>query len=103
MTLSAIWRLSVVFLVALSACLSACNGPTIQTPPPSAPVSPEDESVPVALRGLSQEAKRSLIRTGGGEVIQDLYQDMTAESGVNFTYRNGQEADHYAILESLGG
>ena len=28
---------------------------------------------------------------------------MTAESGVNFTYRNGEEAGHYAILESLGG
>ncbi|MGH7223956.1 MAG: CRTAC1 family protein, partial [Gemmataceae bacterium] len=23
--------------------------------------------------------------------------------GVNFTYRNGEEADHYAIIESLGG
>jgi hypothetical protein len=32
-----------------------------------------------------------------------LFQDVTAESGVNFTYRNGEEADHYAILESLGG
>jgi RNA polymerase sigma factor (sigma-70 family) len=33
----------------------------------------------------------------------DLYGDMTARSGVTFTYRNGQEAGHYAILESLGG
>jgi enediyne biosynthesis protein E4 len=32
-----------------------------------------------------------------------LFQDVTAASGVNFTYRNGEEADHYAILESLGG
>ena len=24
-------------------------------------------------------------------------------SGIDFTYRNGEEADHYAILESLGG
>jgi hypothetical protein len=29
--------------------------------------------------------------------------DKTSVSGINFTYRNGQEADHYAILESLGG
>jgi hypothetical protein len=28
---------------------------------------------------------------------------MTAASGLAFTYRNGEEADHYAILESLGG
>ncbi|HTU17307.1 MAG TPA: CRTAC1 family protein [Gemmataceae bacterium] len=32
-----------------------------------------------------------------------LFQDVTAESGVNFIYRNGEEADHYSILESLGG
>ncbi len=32
-----------------------------------------------------------------------LFRDATAESGVQFTYRNGEEADHYAILESLGG
>jgi len=33
----------------------------------------------------------------------DLFRDMTADSGVDFTYRNGEEAGHYAILESLGG
>jgi hypothetical protein len=32
-----------------------------------------------------------------------LFQNMTAESGIQHTYRNGVEADHYAILESLGG
>ena len=32
-----------------------------------------------------------------------LFRDVTAESGVNYTYRNGEEDDHYAILESLGG
>jgi hypothetical protein len=32
-----------------------------------------------------------------------LFRDVTAETGVNFSYRNGEEADHYAILESLGG
>jgi RNA polymerase sigma factor (sigma-70 family) len=32
-----------------------------------------------------------------------LYRDMTPESGVKFTYRNGEEANHYTILESLGG
>jgi hypothetical protein len=31
-----------------------------------------------------------------------LFHDVTAESGVNYTYRNGEEDDHYAILESLG-
>ena len=32
-----------------------------------------------------------------------FYKDMTAGSGIDFTYMNGQEAGHYAILESLGG
>ncbi len=31
------------------------------------------------------------------------YEDVTARTGIDFTYRNGEEADHYAILESLGG
>jgi hypothetical protein len=32
-----------------------------------------------------------------------LFQDVTAGSGIDHTYHNGQEANHYAILESLGG
>lgn len=31
------------------------------------------------------------------------FRDVTAESGVRFTYRNGEEADEYTILEALGG
>jgi hypothetical protein len=35
----------------------------------------------------------------------DLFQDVTASSGIRFTYRNGEEVKppHLAILESLGG
>jgi hypothetical protein len=33
-----------------------------------------------------------------------LFEDITASSGIDFTYRNGEDtADHLAILESLGG
>src|SRR5262249_45089096 len=32
-----------------------------------------------------------------------LFEDVTAASGVAFTYRNGEEANHYAILEVVGG
>src|SRR5918912_2283901 len=32
-----------------------------------------------------------------------VFADVTAASGLAFAYRNGEEADHYAILESLGG
>ena len=31
------------------------------------------------------------------------FADATAGSGLDFTYRNGEDANHYAILESLGG
>jgi hypothetical protein len=31
------------------------------------------------------------------------FQDVTKASWVQFTFRNGEEADHHAILESLGG
>ena len=34
----------------------------------------------------------------------DLFRDITAESGISFVYRNGEDkADHLSILESLGG
>jgi hypothetical protein len=32
-----------------------------------------------------------------------FFADVTAASGVKHTYRNGEESNHYAILESLGG
>src|SRR5437870_4140418 len=32
-----------------------------------------------------------------------LFRDMTRDAGVRATYRNGEEANQYAILESLGG
>ena len=31
------------------------------------------------------------------------FADLTASTGIEFTYRNGEEAGHFAILESLGG
>jgi hypothetical protein len=33
----------------------------------------------------------------------DYFRDVTAESGVDADYRNGEEAGRYAILEALGG
>jgi hypothetical protein len=33
----------------------------------------------------------------------DLFEEVTARSGVNYAYRNGEEKTHLAILESLGG
>ena len=41
----------------------------------------------------------------GGESIETvaLFHDRASESGINFSYRNGQEAGYYSIVESLGG
>jgi RNA polymerase sigma factor (sigma-70 family) len=33
---------------------------------------------------------------------QTLFEDLTAQAGIRFTYRNGEEAGHYAILEAVG-
>ncbi|HEY2908735.1 MAG TPA: VCBS repeat-containing protein, partial [Gemmataceae bacterium] len=32
-----------------------------------------------------------------------FFEDVSQQVGVDFTYRNGEEADHFAIIESLGG
>src|SRR6266566_213255 len=32
-----------------------------------------------------------------------FFKDLSASAGVNITYKNGEEAGHLAILESLGG
>jgi hypothetical protein len=43
-------------------------------------------------------------RTSTGPAGPPLFEEITAASGIAFTYRNGEEtANHLAILESLGG
>src|SRR5947209_3724433 len=32
-----------------------------------------------------------------------FFEDVTTAAGIDATYRNGQDAGHFAILESLGG
>jgi hypothetical protein len=38
-----------------------------------------------------------------GPVVAGWFRDVTDEAGVAVVYRNGEEANRYAILESLGG
>ena len=33
----------------------------------------------------------------------DWFRDVTADSGIDFTHRNGEEADRFTILETIGG
>jgi hypothetical protein len=53
------------------------------------------------LVGGSRDAPKSADRPS--EQAPSYFADVTKDSGVDFTYRNGEEADRYTILESLGG
>jgi hypothetical protein len=96
-------------MMAILTCPIACNRPTTGIDSSQAnnraakALTAKEAALPIFLRDLSPETKQALIRKANGEIITDLYQDMTAQSGIDFTYRNGQEAGHFAILESLGG
>jgi hypothetical protein len=65
--------------------------------------------VVASLRGIYEQRKQArtsppvLDEEDDLSIAPGLFRDMTAESGVGFTYRNGEEKGHYAILESLGG
>jgi enediyne biosynthesis protein E4 len=60
-------------------------------------LTPESTAAPVP------EENPALIRNANGQALANLYQDITRQTGIEFTFHNGQEAEHYAILESLGG
>jgi hypothetical protein len=69
-----------LLLAALLLSLASCDAPSIVRPPP-----PTTAPTPVPAGPA-------------------LFEDITAASGLSFTYGNGEEtANHLAILESLGG
>jgi hypothetical protein len=92
--------LLVASLTLLSACHSKTAVPTAEMTDAAAGV---DDGLPEPLRGLSAETQKVLVRDAQGKILSDLYRDITAQAGIDITYHNGQEAGHYAILESLGG
>ena len=57
---------------------------------------------PVALLGCFGNGTPPATQPALAET-RGYFADVTPGSGLAFTYRNGQEAGHYAILESLGG
>ncbi len=74
------WRLLAAALP-LAVLVAACNG----SKDPAIPSFTVGDPTPETLAG------------------PPFFEDVTDASGVKFTYRNGEEASHYAILESLGG
>jgi hypothetical protein len=57
----------------------------------------------VGLLGCAGENGGPAAGEGGQEVASVYFALKTPSCGIDFTYRNGQEAGHLAILESLGG
>src|SRR5262249_26070535 len=51
----------------------------------------------------SPETARERAPAPPAEEDSPLFRDVTGKSGVDFTYRNGEEADQYTLLESVGG
>jgi enediyne biosynthesis protein E4 len=64
---------------------------------------PRELTLKEQLDALPDETKQYLVRDSKGEPLTDIYRDITTQSGVDFTFHNGEEAQHYAIIESLGG
>lgn len=74
--------LAIVIIVGLTIALEPDNFPEISETAHERP--PAEAPEEVALPAL------------------ELFQDQTATSGVDFTCRNGEEANHFTLLESLG-
>jgi hypothetical protein len=56
-----------------------------------------------SLGSRSKSEKRPLEGSQEIDSGPDWFRDVTAESGIHFTYRNGEEAGKNTILETLGG
>lgn len=48
-------------------------------------------------------APATVVETPAKPTGPPVFEDVTAKSGIDFTYRNGEEADNFAIIESVGG
>src|SRR5262245_43350234 len=79
--------LSLLTCLGLFACALLPGGCSKEEPPQAVSVAPAGEPAPPPGRGDERGP----------------FTDVTASSGLHFTYRNGEEADQYTILESLGG
>src|SRR5437870_3009218 len=55
----------------------------------------------VAVASCSRERPRQV--APAAEAARGYFTDRTSDSGIRFTYRNGEEAENYSILETLGG
>jgi len=89
-----------LFLVSLS-CLIGCNGgsttPPSANPPPESASSAKPEKAPSATESAKRRSEPKTLQTFA------RFREVAADAGVQFAYRDGQEAGRFTILESLGG
>lgn len=74
------WWLGVATVGAIATLIVACS----PTPPPGQPAA-------------------VLAPTEAKPIGPPVFEDVTKVTGIDFTYRNGEEAGHFAIIESVGG
>ncbi len=84
------WRRYRVWISWFLPVLLACIGTACST---------EKDRPPAVDTTCPPDAAPALADVGG----PPFFEDVTASSGVHWSFRNGEEAGHFAILESLGG
>jgi enediyne biosynthesis protein E4 len=77
------------------ACAAGCGAAAV-------PSATEDRK-PAENQGAFEDGRPSGDREPTPPTDSESFRDVTAGSGLNFIHRNGQEAGHLTILETLGG
>ncbi len=88
-------------------CLTACAGPSSDLPKVELAEKPDQPPAASPQQKEPTNAKipffHKPIREPGEPSPDDWFEDITAEAGIDFTYRDSQEAGFYQLLENVGG
>ena len=82
-------------------CIIGC-GSRPETKPASAKHAPEDTSYSASTPEVSPRSSAVTLSAKSGR-LDVRFSNRTDEAGIKFVYRNGEEAEQFSILESLGG
>jgi hypothetical protein len=87
-----------IALVVLAAAACGCDIP--QGSPPSTGTSRERPKRDAAVKATRDEQANEAPRAARPD---DWFEDATAETGIDYSYRNGREAGRFLLIESYGG